>query len=80
MPTDKKIQGEGDYEAGRRYDESQKRFVESGGVEKAADDAAPKSAEEAEALKRAEEAGKSRSKGEDPSVVRPVPGKSHGKK
>jgi hypothetical protein len=75
MSTDKKLQGEGNYEAARRYDESQKRFVKSGRVKKAAAQAEPKSAEEAEALKRAEEAGKSHSKGEDPSIVRPVPGK-----
>jgi hypothetical protein len=75
MATDKKLQGEGNYEAARRYDESQKRFVQSGRMKKAAQDAAPKSAQEAEDLKRAEEAGKSRSKGEDPSIVRPVPGK-----
>jgi hypothetical protein len=79
MSTDKKLQGEGNYEAARRYDESQKRFVQSGRVKKAAEQAEPKSAAEAEALKRAEEAGKSRSKGEDPSVVRPARGKPHTK-
>ncbi len=72
MATDKKLQGEGNYDAARRYDEAQRRFIESGKVEKAAKDAAPKSAEEDAALKRAEEVGKSHSKGEDPSVVRPV--------
>ena len=79
MTTDKKLQGEGNYEAARRYDESQKRFVQSGRVKKAAQDAAPKSTQEAEDLKRAEETGKSRSKGEDPSIVRPVSGKTRKK-
>lgn len=75
MATDKKLQGEGNYEAARRYDEAQKRFVDSGRVKKAAEEAAPKSDAEARALEQAEEAGKSRSKGEDPSVVRPAAGK-----
>jgi hypothetical protein len=69
--SEAKNQGEGDYEAARRYDEAQRRFVESGKVEKAAEEAAPRDAAEAEALERAEEAGKSRSHGEDPAVQRP---------
>ena len=50
-PKQDQVQGEGDYEAGRRYD-------------KAARDAAPDSAAEAEQMQQAEEAGKSHSKGE----------------
>jgi hypothetical protein len=65
------VQGEGNYEAARRYDEAQKRFVDSGRVEEAAEQAAPKSEAEAEALRRAEEAGKSHAKDEDPDVERP---------
>jgi hypothetical protein len=68
---DKDVQGEGNYEAGRRYDEAQKRFVDSGKVEKAADDAAPKSEAEAEELRRAEDKGKSHAKDEDPDIERP---------
>lgn len=68
MSTDK-VQGEGDYEAARRYDEAQKRFVESGKVEQAAEDAAPESAEQAQELERAEDIGRSRSKGEDPNAT-----------
>ena len=65
-PTTKKddVQGEGDYEAARRYDKAAREFAESGRVEPAAHDAAPESAAEAEAMKRAEEIGKSHSKGE----------------
>ena len=65
------VQGEGNYEAARRYDEAQKRFVESGQVDKAADEAAPQNQAEAEALRRAEEAGKSHAKDEDPDIERP---------
>jgi hypothetical protein len=68
---DNKVQGEGDYEAGRRYDEKTKQFVESGRVEQAAEDAAPRNSDEAEAMRRAEEIGKSKRKEEDPSVARP---------
>ena len=64
------VQGEGDYEAGRRYDKAAHEFAESGKVERAAQDAAPGSDEEAEKMQQAEEAGKSRSKGEGPLVSR----------
>lgn len=61
-PATDKVQGEGDYEAARRYDEDAETFAKSGKVEKAARDAAPKSDAEAEALKKAEEEGKSHAK------------------
>ena len=64
------VQGEGDYAAGRRYDKAAREFAESGQVEPAARDAAPDSAEEAEQMQQAEEAGKSHSKGEGPLVSR----------
>ena len=67
-PTDK-IQGEGDYEAGRRYDKAAKEFAESGKVEPAAHDAAPLDAKEAEEMKKAEDIGKSHSKGEGSLVT-----------
>ncbi len=62
-----KVQGEGDYEAARRYDKAAHEFAESGKVDDAARDARPKTPEEAEELSRAERAGKAHSKGEDPS-------------
>ena len=62
------IQGEGDYEAGRRYDKAAHEFAQSGKVERAAQDAAPGSDEEAEKMQQAEQAGKSHSKGEGPLV------------
>ena len=64
------VQGEGDYAAGRRYDKAAKEFAESGKVEPAARDAAPDSAAEADEMKKAEEIGKSHSKGEGPLVSR----------
>lgn len=67
---DNKIQGEGDYDAARRYDKSARDFAQSGRVGPAADKAAPEDEQEASELKRAEEIGKSRAKGEDPGVAR----------
>ena len=65
-----KVQGEGDYEAARRYDKSAQDFARSGKVAEAARKAKPHDPKEAEELKRAEEIGKSRSKGEDPGDAR----------
>lgn len=65
-----KVQGEGDYEAARRYDKSAQDFAQSGKVAEAARKAQPHDPKEADDLKRAEEAGKSRSKGEDPGDAR----------
>ena len=67
-PRDDKVQGEGDYEAGRRYDKASRDFAESGRVEPAARDAAPDDAREAEDIERAEQEGKAHSKGEGPLV------------
>jgi hypothetical protein len=60
------VQGEGDYEAGRHYDEKTREFVKSGKVDDAARNAHPKSPREQQEMDKAEEVGKSRSKGEDP--------------
>jgi len=69
QPTDSKdLQGEGNYDATRRYDKAATDFAKSGKVEEAARAAQPGSTEEAEELKRAEEAGKSHSKGEDSAL------------
>lgn len=62
-PSDpKQVQGEGDYEATRRYRKRTEEFLENNDVEKAALRAAPEDAAEAEELESAEEAGKSRAK------------------
>jgi hypothetical protein len=67
-PDKDKVQGEGDYEAARRFDKASRDFAESGKVDPAARDAAPDDAGEAEDLERAEQEGKSHSKGEGPLV------------
>jgi hypothetical protein len=60
-------QGEGDYRAARAYDEHVRRTVEGGQVEKKAHEAEKAlEGKEGDALRRAEEAGKRRSHGEDP--------------
>jgi hypothetical protein len=68
-----KVQGEGDYESAKKFDDDEAAFVKSGRVDKAARDAEPKSRAEADEMKRAEEIGKSRSKGEDASARKPPP-------
>jgi len=69
MPK-QKIQGEGDYEATRRYRKRTDEYLKNNDVEKAAVRAAPTSPGEAEDLKAAEAAGKRRAKGEDPALRR----------
>ncbi len=54
MTAKHNVYGEGNYEASRRYNDATKRFVESGHVEQAARDAAPRTPEEAAQLQRAE--------------------------
>jgi hypothetical protein len=77
-PKDDKVHGEGNYKAAREFDAAEAAFVKSGGVEKAARDAAPKSpAEEAE-LARAEQLARERARDEDPALRRPAPPKAKG--
>lgn len=59
------IQGEGNYDATRRYDKAASDFAKSGKVDEAARAAQPKNEQEAEQMRRAERAGRSHSKGED---------------
>jgi hypothetical protein len=65
-----KVQGEGDYEATRRYRKRTEQYVASHDVEKDAREAAPRSRKEAESMAAAEAAGKKRAKGEDPALKR----------
>ncbi len=67
MSTKDQVQGEGDYESARKFDQAERDFVKSGKVEKAAHDAEPKSQDEARDMLEAERIGRSRSKGEDAS-------------
>jgi hypothetical protein len=62
------VQGEGDYKSAKKFDQAEQDFIKSGGVEKAAGKAAPRSAEEAEDMETAEEIGRSHSKGEDTDI------------
>jgi hypothetical protein len=68
--TKQKIQGEGDYEATRRFRKRTDEYLNNNDVEKAAIRAAPTSAKEEEDMKAAEAAGKRRAKGEDPALRR----------
>lgn len=70
--SDKKaLQGEGDYNAARRYNKASKEFVDCGAVPDAAREAAPHSQDEAQELEDAEQVGLDHAKGEDPQVKRP---------
>lgn len=70
MGAKDELQGEGDWESARRYDEATKAFVESGKVKENADTTAKISPEEKRELEEAEKAGKERAKEEDPAVRR----------
>lgn len=73
--TDKRehghVQGEGDYEAARKYDKDAREFAQTGDVDKAARDAEPRDAGEAREMEEAERAGKERARSEDPLLNRP---------
>ena len=56
------VQGEGDYEAARRYRKRQADYLVNNDVEKAAVRAAPQSRKEAAELAAAEAAGKKRAR------------------
>ena len=73
MSTKDNVHGEGNYEASRKYNEATKKFVDSGRVEQAARDAAPKTEGEAASMKNAEEAALLRAKEEDPAIKEPEP-------
>ena len=56
------VQGEGHYDAARRYDQDVKDFVKSADIDKAAHDAAPHSPDEQREMTDAERAGRRHSK------------------
>jgi hypothetical protein len=66
-----KVQGEGDYEAARRYDKKLREHVKDHDVDKEAHDAEPSSPAEQRELEHAEQEGKQRAKGEDPLLEQP---------
>jgi hypothetical protein len=63
-PAGSAVQGEGDYEAARRYRKSVSDFANSGQVDGAARRAAPKTAEEQAEMEAAEREGLRHSKAE----------------
>ena len=65
-----RVQGEGDYEATRRYRKRTNEYLANNDVEKAAVRARPRSRAEAEEMEAAEAAGRKRAKGEDPAIRR----------
>ncbi len=69
--TKNDVQGEGDYEAARRYNEATREYVADHDVTEAAHDAEPHGAGERQELERAERAGRDRAKDEDPLLDRP---------
>jgi hypothetical protein len=74
-----KIQGEGDYEASRRYREEVGEFLDKADVAKLAKESAPKTAQEAREMALAQESGARRSKGDDPADVKAMyPGQNSG--
>ena len=67
MPEDK-VQGEGNYDASRNYRKRTEEFIQSGKVDRAADDAAHTSPEEQQDLERAEQEGRRHAAEEDPQL------------
>lgn len=68
--------GEGNYAASRDYNERTKEFIDSGRVDEAAHQAAPRDPREAHEMLDAEREGRSRAKEEDPEVSQaPKPGR-----
>lgn len=61
------VQGEGDYDSARKYNADTREFIDSGRVEQAARDAAPRNADERQAMRKAEEEGRSHAKGQGKS-------------
>ncbi len=62
VPSKDGVQGEGNYEAARDFNEAERKFVASGKVAGAARAAAPKSEAERQAMVAAEEEGRRRAK------------------
>ena len=62
MERKDKVEGEGSYSGTKDYNERTKKFIDSGKVEQAAEDAEPKSEQEAHELQKAERIGKQKAK------------------
>lgn len=58
-----RVQGEGDYASAKKYNEQARAYAESGKAEQAAREAAPRNAQEKEAMRKAEAEGRAHAKG-----------------
>jgi hypothetical protein len=65
MERKPKVEGEGSYSGTRDYNKRTEKFIDSGKVDKAAEQAKPKNEQEAHEMQKAERMGRQRSKGED---------------
>ena len=57
-----KVEGEGSYSGTKDYNERTKKFIDSGKVKQAAEEAKPKSEQEAHEMQKAERIGKQHAK------------------
>ena len=57
-----KVEGEGSYSGTKDYNQRTKKFVESGKIEQAAEDAKPESEQQAHEMHKAERIGKQKAK------------------
>ena len=73
MERKDKVEGEGSYTGSKDYNDRTKKFVDSGKVEQAAQDAEPKSEQEKHEMQKAERIGKDRAKAEDPALKKKQP-------
>ena len=62
MERKDKVEGEGSYSATKDYNQRTKKFIDSGKVEQAAEDAKPESEQEAHEMQEAERIGKQKAK------------------
>ena len=62
MEREDKVEGEGSYTGTKDYNQRTKKFIDSGKVEQAAEDAKPKNEQEADEMQKAEGIGKRKAK------------------
>jgi hypothetical protein len=62
MERKDKVEGEGSYSATKDYNQRTKKFIDSGKVEQAAEDAKPDSEQESKEMQEAERIGKQKAR------------------
>jgi len=62
MERKDKVEGEGSYTGTKDYNQRTKKFIDSGKVEQAAEDAKPKNEREAREMQKAERIGRQKAK------------------